>query len=552
MPVQEVLTALANGSLEPVADAGDDPLWVDALASPEREYWIAGARDEIQSLSDLQVFVLVPRASIPNGRRPMRGKLVCKRKRDDSGKISRYKVRYVAKGYAQQYGVDFDKTTAPTARLESFRLVLHLAASLGWDLQQLDVKTAFLHGVLPPEETAYMEQPSGFEEPGKEDWVWRLEKSIYGMKQASRIWNQTFHKTVSSWGFQRMRNEWCVYRRTSATGTTIFALHVDDIIVTSSSADETTHFKAELRSNWEIADLGPAKFALGIAITRDLDNKSISISQTAFIDRILDRFNMSDAHPVDIPMVVGAKLKRPDKSIPVPAHVAAWAARTPYRELVSSLNYLAVTTRPDISYAVGRLASYLDCYQEEHWNAALRVLRYVKGTRLLVLTLGGSSSPSLLGYADSDYANCPETSRSISGYCYSLGSGVFSWSSKKQKHTTDSTCYAEYVALHHAGKEVIFLRELLEGLGFPMPHSTALHCDNDAARQLTEDPSNHNNVKHIRVKYHTIRDILEEELAHIVRVASTENTANIFTKPLAKTAFEYLRHGLGLCPSQPA
>jgi len=482
----------------------------------------------------------------------MRGKLVCKRKLDDSGKISRYKVWYVAKGYAQQYGVDFDKTTAPTARLESFRLVLHLAASLGWDLQQLDVKTAFLHGVLPPEETAYMEQPPGFEEPGKEDWVWRLEKSIYGMKQASRIWNQTFHKTVSSWGFQRMRNEWCIYRRTSATGTTIFALHVDDIIVTSSSADETTRFKEELRSKWEIADLGPAKFALGIAITRDLDNKSISISQTAFIDRILDRFNMSDAHPVDIPMVVGAKLKRPNKSIPVPAHVAAWAAHTPYRELVGSLNYLAVATRPDISYAVGRLASYLDCYQEEHWNAALRVLRYVKGTRLLVLTLGGSSSPSLLGYADSDYANCPETSRSVSGYCYSLGSGMFSWSSKKQKHTTDSTCYAEYVALHHAGKELIFLRELLEGLGFPMPHSTALHCDNDAARQLTEDPSNHNNVKHIRVKYHTIRDILEEELAQIVRVASTENTADIFTKPLAKAAFEYLRHGLGLRLSQPA
>jgi len=204
LPVKEVLAALANGSLKPIPDVGDDPLWVDALASPDKEYWIAGTRDEIQSLSDLQVFVLVPRSSVPNGRRPMHGKLVCKRKRDDSGKISRYKVRYIAKGYAQQYGVDFEKTTTPTAHLESFCLILHLAASLGWDLQQLDVKTAFLHGVLPSEETAYMEQPPGFEEPGKEDWVWRLQKSIYGMKQASQIWNQTFHKMVSNWGFQRM------------------------------------------------------------------------------------------------------------------------------------------------------------------------------------------------------------------------------------------------------------------------------------------------------------------------------------------------------------
>jgi len=346
-----------------------------------------------------------------------------------------------------------------------------------------------------------------------------------------------------------MRNEWCVYRRSSSTGTTIFALHVDDIIVASSSTDETDRFKAELRSQWEISDLGPAKFALGIAITRDLANKSITISQAAFIDRILERFNLSDAHPVDVPMVLGVKLTRPDKSLPVPAHIAAWVTRTPYRELVSSLNYLAVATRSDISYAVGRLASYLDCYREDHWNAALRVLRYIKGTCHLALKLGGPSPPSLSGYADSDFANCPETSRSISGYCYSLSTGMISWSSKKQKHATDSTCYAEYVALHHAGKEVIFLRELLEGLGFSMPTSTALHCDNDAARQLTEDPSNHTNTKHIHVKYHTIQDILEEELAHIVHVLSTENAADIFTKPLAKPAFEYLRHKLGLHPA---
>src|SRR6266567_8324909 len=121
----------------------------------------------------------------------MRGKLVCKCKHNDSGVIIRYKVRYMAKGYAQQYGIDYNKTTAPTARLESFCVVLHITASLNWDLQQFNIKTAFLHGILPPDETAYMEQPPGFEEPGKEGWVMQLHKSIYGMKQVSRIWNQT-------------------------------------------------------------------------------------------------------------------------------------------------------------------------------------------------------------------------------------------------------------------------------------------------------------------------------------------------------------------------
>ena len=179
----------------------------------------------------------------------MRGKLVCKRKHDNSGNVSRYKVCYVAKGYTQIYGIDYDKTTAPTARLESFRLLLHLAASLNWDLQQFDIKTAFLHGVLPPDETAYMEQPPGFEEPDKKDWVWQLSKSIYGMKQASQIWNKTFHDTVRSWGFQRTKNEWCVYHRSTSTGTTIFVLHIDDILVASSSPEETDRFRTELKTS---------------------------------------------------------------------------------------------------------------------------------------------------------------------------------------------------------------------------------------------------------------------------------------------------------------
>jgi Reverse transcriptase (RNA-dependent DNA polymerase) len=144
------------------------------MCSPECEYWVAGAREELQSLADLNIFMLIPCSDIPHGRHPMKGKLVCKQKRDEQGHVVRYKVRYVAKGYAQQYGIDYDKTTAPTARLESFRSILHLAATLNWDLQQIDIKTAFLHGILPEEETAYMEQPHGFEEPGKESWVMKL------------------------------------------------------------------------------------------------------------------------------------------------------------------------------------------------------------------------------------------------------------------------------------------------------------------------------------------------------------------------------------------
>jgi hypothetical protein len=314
------------------------------LASAEREYWIAGARDEIRSLADLNVFVLVPRSAMPRGQRPLKGKLVCKRKRDDAGNVVRYKVRYVAKGYTQRYGVDYDKTTAPTACLESFRALLHVGASLGWDIQQYNIKTAFLHGVLPESETMFMEQPPSFEAPGKETWVMKLLKSIYGMKQASRVWNQTFDLAVHQWGFERVPCEWCVYRRSSPQGTVMFAVHVDDIIsiASSGSADENNRFKSQLNAKWKISDLGEAKFALGISITQKRSERSISLSQTALIDHIVSEFGQTDTHPADTPMVTGLHLQRPDKADPVPASVTTWMEKTPYRSLVGSLNYVLV------------------------------------------------------------------------------------------------------------------------------------------------------------------------------------------------------------------
>ena len=544
--VDEVLAALSDGSIQPTIDIDDEPSWAEAMASDEREYWIAGGREELKSLEDLKVFVLVPRSEVPKHQCPLKGKLVCKRKRDESGRITRYKVRYVAKGFAQRYGVDFDKTTAPTVRLESFRALLHLASSLNWGLKQFDIKTAFLHGVLPEEETMFLEQPPGFEAPGKEEWVMRLMKSIYGMRQASRVWNQTFHKAVSEWGFERLQCEWCVYRRNSPTGTTIFVVHVDDIISAASSPEENERFRDFLKTKWEISELGEPKYALGIAISRNLDNHSVSLSQTSKIDQIVEEFGQKDARPVDTPMVTGLQLRRPDKNERTPPEITEWIERTPYRSLVGSLMYISVATRPDISFAVGRLSSFLDCYRLEHWNAALRVVRYLKGTRSHSLVLGGKNAITLTGFSDSDYANCVDTSRSIGGYCFSLGSGAISWSSKKQPTVADSSCYAEYIALHDAGHEVVFLRQLLDSLQLLPPGPTRLHCDNDAATRLSEDHVWHSHTKHIRVKYHSIRELVLSGETLVTRVGSKDNTADILTKSLASLDFQRLRHSLGV------
>jgi hypothetical protein len=303
---------------------------------------------------------------------------------------------------------------------------------------------------------------------------------------------------------------------------------IDDILSAASSPAENDLFKDQLKRLWDISDLGPAKYALGIAITHNRSDKTISISQSSFIDRIVEHFGQSDARPADTPMVARLHLQRPDKASPVPPEISEWAEGTPYRELVGSLNYIAVATRPKIAYAVGCLASFLDCYCPDHWSAAIRVLQYLKGTHDLQLVLGGQSSLSLVGHSD--------TSRSITGYCFSLGSGMVSWSSKKQDIMADSSCNAEYIALHESGRELLFLRQLLDGLGFPSnaaPHapqvntSTPLFCDNDAAVRLAQDYVWHSRVKHIRIKFHSVRELVSLGDATILYRTSTPPTMSL-------------------------
>ena len=381
-------------------------------------HWIAGRCKELKSLKDLKVFVLIPQTKVPHGQQPLKGKLVCKCKHDNTGKVVCYKVHYVPKGFTQHYGVDYNKTTAPTVQLESVWGKLHLAATLNWDLKQFDITTAFLHGILPEDETMYMEQPPGFTSSGKEEWVMWLMKSIYRMKQTSWIWNQTFHNAVMQWGFECLDCEWCIYHHNSPTGTIIFAVHINDIIAAGSSPKETEQFHDLLKSKWEITELGEPRHTLGIAISCNHENHTISLSQSAKIDQLVNEYSQKDTHSIDTLMVPGIHLRQPDKSTPIPTDVVEWSKRTLYHSLVGSLMYIAVVTQPDISYTMGHLSLSLDCYRTKHWSTTICILHYLKCMWSYALTLGGQSPIKLSGYLDSDYANCIDTSWSIGGYCF--------------------------------------------------------------------------------------------------------------------------------------
>lgn len=548
--VDRILAAIAEHSnIDPRTFGFDEEPkdWADAQLRPPAEAaeWKAAFEDESKSLKDMGVYKLVPRTEVPDTHKIRHCKPVLKNKLDENGNLSRRKVRFVFKGYEQQYGRDYTSTTSPTARMESWRILLHLAGALGWDAQQIDIKTAFLYGLLPDNEVQYMEQPKGFEEPGKETWVWKLQRGLYGMKQAGRIWNRTMNEAMISWGFMRLSCESCIYYRKSNTGIVIAAVHVDDFLSVGDSRAENEKFKMQMKTLWTISDLGDVKFCVGIAVSRDRDARTISLSQTALIDKIISQFGQHDAFPVNTPMDPGLKLRRPDRT-KFSSQDIRQLEKLPYRSLVGCLIYLSVATRPDITYAVQQLSQFLDSFSFVHWNAAIRVVRYLKGTRNLKLTLGGRNAISLLGFTDSDWANCLDTRRSIGGYGFSLGSGLISWTAKKQKTVASSSCEAEYTAAFEAAKEAIWLRTLLSSIDFDQGRASTILCDNNAAINLSEDPSLHQRVKHVDIKYHFLRERVQSSDLRLSYINTHDNLADIFTKALDHTKFKRLRGLLGM------
>jgi hypothetical protein len=303
-------------------------------------------------------------------------------------------------------------------------------------------------------------------------------------------------------------------------------------------------FKAQLKSKWAISDLGDVKYCLGIAVVRDPEHLSIYLSQTAPIDHIIEQFHQTDAYPVATPMEPRSHLRRPTPAEAPSAAEAEHLAATPYCALVGCLMYLSLGTRPDISYPVNKLSSFLDCYTTAHWMAAIRVVRYLKGTRLLMLRLGGRKPISLVGHTDTDYANDPDRRCSVMGYTFSLGSGSILWASRKQKVVTLSSAEAEYIGTSEAAKEACWLRMLVRGIGTTVDAPTQIFCDNNAAIILAGDQSFHAQTKHIDTRYHHIRDCVEKEKISTPRVSSFENVADTLTKALPTA--DFLRHRLAL------
>ena len=494
-----------------------DPISVtDAMSRSDAREWKAAMDDEMQSLTENKTWILVKK---PEGKELVSCKWIFKSKTNPDGTLARRKARLVARGFTQREGVDYFETFSPVVRYESVRCILAIAAARDMEMTQFDVKTAFLNGDL--KEDIFMHQPEGYDD--KSGRVCKLRKSLYGLKQSPRAWNEKAAEFMRTQGLKPTSADPCVYTRRDRKQnvTLIVCLYVDDGLVCASSKKEADDFMSALKRAFDVT-INEPKTYVGMEITRDRRRKVISFSQEGYLRRVLQRFGMESCTPLVVPMESAAKFDRLD---------SRERHDCPFREAIGCLNYLAIISRPDISFAVSKLSRYADCPQQAHWNGVKRVLRYLKGTASYCLSYDGKAPGILVGNSDSDWGGDPETRRSTSGFAFRLFSGAISWGSRRQSVAAWSVAEAEYMALAAAVKECLWLRPLLADLGLDCSAPTVIKVDNQAAINLSQNAEFHAKTKSISIQYHRVREEQNEQKTVAVRkVDGSENVADIFTK----------------------
>jgi hypothetical protein len=475
---------------------------------------------------------LVPRPPDVNVIRSM---WIFRHKEKSDGTFERHKARLVGDGAGQQVGIDCGETFSPVVKPATIRTVLSIATSRSWQIHQLDVKNAFLHGEL--KETVYMHQPLGFKDPENPHHVCLLRKSLYGLKQAPRAWYKRFADYVSSIGFSQSKCDHSLFIYRKNTHMAYILLYVDDIILATSSDDLRQSIISLLSSEFAMKDLGPLSYFLGIAVTRH--QQGLFLSQKKYAEEILARAGMSSCKPcltpVDTKPKMSATTSNPCKDPSL------------YRSLAGALQYLTFT-RPDISYAVQQICLFMHNPMEDHMNALRRILRYIQGTSQYGLHLYHSSTASLISYTDADWGGCPDTRRSTSGYCVFLGDNLISWSSKRQPTLSRSSAEAEYRGVANVVSESCWLRNLLLELYCPIHKATMVYCDNVSAIYLSGNPVQHQRTKHIELDIHFVREKVARGQVRVLHVPSRYQIADVFTKGLPLILFQDFRDSLSIRP----
>lgn len=469
---------------------------------------------------------------LPRDKKALGCKWVFTIKYRSDGSIERFKARLVVFGNRQTEGLDYKETFAPVAKMGTVRIFLQVAAARSWEVHQMDVHNAFLHGDL--DEEVYMKLPPGFT-ASSSSRVCKLKKSLYGLKQAPRCWFAKLGDALTSYAFCQSKTDYSLFTYIRDGIQLYILVYVDDLASMGNDSMAIVQFKDYLSSRFHMKDLGALKYFLGIEVARN--SEGIYLCQRKYALDIIQEVGLLGAKPARFPLEQNHTLAfSTSEPLPDPER---------YRRLVGRLIYLAVT-RPDLAYSVHILTQFMQVPRHDHWEAALRVVRYLKGTPGQGIFLRLDCDLQVRGWCDSDLQGCPLTRRSLSGWFIQLGTSPISWRTKKQRTVSLSSAEAEYRSMADITKELLWIKACL--LDFRVPHLApmSLFCDNQAALYIAANPVFHERTKHIEAQCHFIRDEIQRGVITTQHVSTTIQLADIFTKALGAKEFSSFLGKLGI------
>lgn len=487
---------------------------------------------EYEAIKANNTFILVPLNDVPPNRNILPCRFVDSIKKDAAG-FDLYKSRLVAGGHRQIKGIDFDHVFAPVVKAPSIRLLLAITVSLGWQIRQLDFVTAFLNA--PLSELVYMRQPKMFQDGT--DRVCLLKKGLYGLAQSPKCWNTMLISIFSSMGFKQLQTDRMLFFNNNFHNhPVICGIHVDDEIAISPSIESLKELEKAISIKAKIKTLGlPSRL---LSINLQITEQSILLDQIDYIEKTLKNFNIDKF-----------RSKVPAKKIS--AETSDNDARFPcqkYQQAIGALIWISTNTRPDISYSVSKAAEKMADPKISDWKQVMTILGYLNETKKYKLTYCKPSKPELNvdGYADADFATDYITRRSRSGYLIFVNQCAIIWSSKRQRSVSTSTVEAEYMAASDAAQDLIWVSQLLKELELNGKMHTTLKMDNQGAQAIAKDPVNHQKTKHIDIRYHYLRERVQNRELKVEYLSTKDMIADLLTKPLSAPDTDKHRNAMGL------
>lgn len=528
-----------NAYLDAIHSYEDPQSYKEALASEQSSKWQQAVVEELAALEEMNTWEILPRSDLPVGRSVIPGRWVFRTKRGVNREITRYKGRYVAKGYKQEEGVDFFDTFASTAMGSVWRALLALAAFMDWEIDQADVITAFLNPDVDTD--LWVACPEGLKLPpgaNPKGFMCKLRKSLYGLKQSPHLWQSKLKKKLRLFGFTALLLDPSIYYNPQTN--TYLVTHVDDFLLIGPKPGVAS-LLANLQHHFRMIPMGPAEFFVGVRIVRNRAKRSIRLHQDAYLQKIIDKFGFSSSTPVSTPMLPGQHLLPNDQQ-------ASQNEIDLYSSMVGSAGYAAIQTRPDIAYTMSQLSRFLSNPSSTHMAALRHLYKYLHATNQLGLLFGLSTNLSLHGYTDSDYAQDPVTRRSQGGWVYFFKGGCFCWKSYLMKRVTDSSTMAEVYAMATAAKQAIFLRNLFASLDIKGADAQKVLCyyDNQPGFNQVKGQGVTQRSKHYDVPLFMLREFVDDGFIDLQWVSGLCNAADGFTKALSPVLFKGFVQQLGM------